>query len=139
MVAKATEPQGTMPTDLLTYHQAAELIGISYSAIAQAVGNKRLHPIRVPGRGKYKYLSRAEVLAYRDRVPVMSASTPAAPSMDALSSLMEALGANAGTQIQNIVKDGVSGVITTHVAMFQVAMGGPVTADPKLLATFMKR
>lgn len=53
-------------SDLLTYEDAAALLGITVGAVKHAVGMGKLHPRRFPGSTR-KYLERADVLAYPDR------------------------------------------------------------------------
>jgi len=137
------QAQTPITSDLITYQQAAELLGVTYSAVAQAVGNQRLHPTRIPG-SKFKYLHRGEVMAYRDRdrsAAINPTTTPVESPMlsaDALSALVDSLGASTGQEIRNAGRDVINGIITARVALLQVATGGQVTADPKLLATFMR-
>jgi hypothetical protein len=51
--------------DLLTYEEAAREIGVTLSAVKQTVNRGLLHPIKIP-RERHKFLSREEVLRYRD-------------------------------------------------------------------------
>lgn len=59
-------PTSASPSDLLTYEDAAALLGISVGAVKRAVSMGKLHPRRFPGTNR-KYLDRTDVLTYPDR------------------------------------------------------------------------
>lgn len=71
MASALTAPQ----PDLLTYQEAAQYLGITFSGVQGAVRNRKLHPIKTPGQ-KRVFLARQEVEAYgasRGRVSIAQA------------------------------------------------------------------
>lgn len=53
-----------LPTGLLTCVEAAQLLGVTPSAIQQAISRGALHPLKLPRR-RHKYLRREELLRYQ--------------------------------------------------------------------------
>jgi excisionase family DNA binding protein len=57
-------PVATSRAALLTYDQAAELLGIQRTSVKQLVTRGRLHSLPAPDDGRRRLLARAEVEAY---------------------------------------------------------------------------
>lgn len=62
----ASNDSDTSQPDLLTYEEAAALLGIGVGAVKSAIAKGKLRPIRIAGSTR-KYLERSDVLAYPER------------------------------------------------------------------------
>lgn len=135
-------------SDLLTYEDAAALLGITVGAVKHAVGMGKLHPRRFPGSTR-KYLERADVLAYPDRrnspisddapvrrrrsigepisAPDTAPAPPAPPDADTLRELAAALSGptiEALRDAQATSRAGIEGLVRIAFGLALGATGG---------------
>ena len=137
MTTPATSPASP---DLITYEDAATLLGLSVSAIRRAVGMGKLHPVRFPGSSR-KYLERGDVLTYPDRrnapveesAPVKrgivgaSEASPPLPDAEKLRELAAALSGptiEALRDAQATSRAGIEGLVRIAFGLALGATGG---------------
>lgn len=135
----------SLSNDLLTYEDAAALLGITVGAVKHAVGMGKLHPRRFPGSTR-KYLERADVLAYPDRrnspisddapikrrrmgepTPAPDAASPSVPDADTLRELAAALSGptiEALRDAQATSRAGIEGLVRIAFGLALGATGG---------------
>lgn len=135
-----------LPGDLLTYEEAAALLNIQRAAIQTAIGNGKLHPIKLPGSAR-KYLRRDDVLSYPERrnapvahreKPIAPPTPPASEALDA-AKLRELAGALSGPTLEafreamSTARHGVGSLaqIAFGVALGASGMAGGAALDPK--------
>lgn len=126
--------------DLITYEDAATLLGLSVGAIRRAVGMGKLHPVRFPGSSR-KYLERGDVLTYPDRrnAPVDDSAPvkrdvigapdapPPLPDAEKLRELAQALSAptiEALRDAQATSRAGIEGLVRIAFGLAVGATGG---------------
>lgn len=138
-------------SDLVTYEEAAELLGISYRGVKHAVQHGGLSPVRFTGSTR-KYFHRADVLAYRTptgRRLIKERHQEPAPSTVAPGDLLrivdslwesgdEALheaNQNLGSQLQEANQNLGSQLIGQRIAIIHALLGnGGAFTDPKAFA-----
>jgi len=123
--------------DLIDYHEAATMLGITYGAVSKAIIVGNLTPIKKPGK-KRKLLKRRDVCAYGG-LPYITdtASSPrTTPTPSPLSDVSQYVAeqiAGLSKDLRGVGSDTCAAVIAGRIAITQTAMGVPITADPKWL------
>ncbi len=125
--------------EYLSYQEAAEFLGLTYAGVTQAVRNKRLHPIYLPGRGKFKFIKRAELVAYRDKTPL----TPTLPDprmvgAEAVRGAVEHMVDSYQATLSDLLSKGLASSVAHNATLINAMMGNPEPVDPKQLAALWR-
>lgn len=140
-MSTATTPA---PQDFLTYEEAADYLGITVSALRQAISGEKLRPHKFPHNSR-KYLTRQQLDDYRAGkhrrtvTPSSSASSPAALDNAASAAAAEAYAHGASRPLLEGWRELLDGWRETRKGLTAVAIASVFQAqgieiDPKRLA-----